>query len=272
MKVNFQAEPETQAAPEKIIGDFLLSRAEARVILARTKAGHAEEDLARDSRDKSFVKHRIKDPKTGVKREVSLHDVEPRNHYYLLDRILEKAFATKEQKIQRDAVRQAAREKEKKLTQNLKDAQNRCLRLENQKKAMREKFSAEGEFQPIFTPKEIAVLEARSAQTSDKSEAERLEKIVNDAEKNNRVERLQNLLECAAKQLQIPPPSLTKIHESIVAGRNDSTEHQPTIGEGREISTRNEVSETSLHARGKSTEIGTVKQEKTAVKEKGRTR
>ncbi len=60
-------------------------------------------------------------------------------------------------------------------------------RLENQKSRLLVKYSAvPDEVQPIFTPKEIAALDIRAARTLEKREANRLEKIVSDAEKDSR--------------------------------------------------------------------------------------
>ena len=270
--IQIQSETDAQMAAEKIIGRYVLGRAEARIVLAQAKANQVEENLDKYNRGKLFIKHRIKDAKTGAERKLSLFDVEPRQSYYLLDSILERAFETKEQKTRRDVVWKAAQDKEKELTQNLKDAQNRVLRLENQKTAFFGKYSALGEIQPIFTPKEIAALDAWKSQTSNKFEAERLEKIIKEAEKKNSVERLQTLLERAAKELEILVPSLTKIQQSEISQKNESIERQQAIGESREISIQSAVLETTPGANGKSTEIEIVNHEKTAVKEKGRIR
>ena len=70
--IEFQSEPDTQTAAEKIIGKFVLGRAEARSIIAQTKAIEAQENLDRYRREKFFIKHRIKDAKTGAESEVSL--------------------------------------------------------------------------------------------------------------------------------------------------------------------------------------------------------
>jgi hypothetical protein len=268
---SIQSQPEPDApAAEKIIGKFVLGRAEARTVIALTKAIEAQENLDRYSREKLFVKHRILDPRTGAEREVSLRDVEPRQSYYLLDSILEKALESKEQKNLRGAVLQAARETEKELTQILNAAQNRAERLENQKTGMFEKFSAAPpEIQPIFTPKEIAALDIRAARTLDKSEADRLEKIVGDAEKKMSVERIQDLLGAAAKELQLLPVNPTKNQESKISLNNDSPRERQTISQSQETYTHNRASEASLQTAGKSAESA---QEKATVREKGRTR
>lgn len=271
--IQFQSEPEPQAGAEKIIGKFVLGRAEARNLIAQTNATEVQENLDRYNRNKLFVKHRISDPKTGAERELNLRDVEPKKHYYLLDSILDKALESKQQKNLRDAVRQAALNKEQELTKNLKDAQNRVLRLENQKLMMLEKYSASsGNIQPIFTPKEIAALDIRVARTLDKSEANRLEKIVGDAEKNNTVARIQDLLDRAAKEFQLLTPNLTKKTESKISLENDLTEQRQAPTQSQEISVRSANSETSLRASGNNAKAETTEHEKAVMKEKGRTR
>ena len=271
--IQFQPKSGAQADAEKVIGRFVLGRAEARVVLARTKASQAQENLTQYDRDKLFIKHSVLDPKTGAERKLSLREIESKKHYYLLDTILERALETKEQKNLRDAVRQTAQDKEKELTKDLNDAQNRVLRLENQKSAMLEKFSAApGETQPIFTPKEIAALDARAARTTNKSEADRFEKIIRDSEKNNNVGRIQDLLEGAAKELQIIVPNLTKEQESKISQQNDSTDRRQPAGKSQEISNQNAISEASVRASHQHIKAEIVETEKTTVKEKGRTR
>ena len=269
--VEFQSEPDAQTAAEKIIGKYVLGRAAARSIIAEIKAIEARENLDRYRRERLRVKHRIKDPKTGAESEVSLRDVEPRKHYYLLDSILEKALESKEQKNLRDSVRQAAEKKEKELAQNLNAAQNRFERLENQKSGLLKKYSAVStEVHPIFTPKEIAALDIRAARTIDKSEGNRLEKIVNDAEKDCRVERIQDLLAAAAKKIQILAPDLTQSYESKIVQKNDSKGERQTNNQSREISNLSVASDAvSLRINDKSAE---TTHEKITVKEKGRTR
>ena len=268
--IEFQSEPDAQTAAKKIIGKLVLGRAAARSVIAQTKAIEAQENLNRYMREKFFINHRIVDAKTGAESEVSLTDVEPRKHYYLLDTILEKAFESKEQKNLRDVVQQAAQKKEKELAQNFSVAQNRASRLENQKSRLLEKYSASPEeVQPIFTPKEIAALDIRAARTIEKREANRLEKIVNDAEKDSRVERIQDLLAEAAKKIQILAPDLAQSYESKIAQKNDSINERQTNNHRRETSNYSVASDASLRISDKSAE---TTHEKITVKEKGRTR
>lgn len=268
--IEFLSEQDTQTAAEKIIGKYVLGRAEARNIIAQTKAIEAQENLDRYRREKFFVKHRIKDAKTGAESEVSLTDVEPRKHYYLLDSILEKALESKEQKNLRDVVRQAAEKNETELGQTFSDAQNRASRLENQKSRLLEKYSvAPEEIKPLFTPKEIAALDVRAARTIGKSEANRLEKIVNDAEKDSRVERIQDLLAGAAKKIQVLAPDLTRIGESKIVQKNDSINERQTNNQSREITNFTVASDAKIRLNDRSTEPA---HEKIPVKEKGRAR
>lgn len=268
--IQFQSEPEAQAAAEKVIGKYVLGRAAARSVIAQTKAIEAQENLDRYGREKFFAKHRIKDVKTGVELEISLRDVEPRKHYYLLDSILERALESKERKNLRESVRQAALSREKELSQNLNDAQSRVERLENQKSRTLEQYSAvQAEVRPIFTPKEIAALDVRAARTIEKSEANRLEKIVSDAEKDSRVERIQDLLASAAKSIQLLAPDLARVNELKIGEENGSARERQTKNQSQEVTNRFADSTTSLRANHKSAEHT---QEKITVREKGRTR
>jgi hypothetical protein len=270
-KVELLSEPDAQTAAEKIIGKYVLGRAAARSITAQIKANEARDNLDRYKREKFFLKHRIKDAKTGAESEVSLRDVEPRQVYYLLDRVLEKAMESKEQKIQREAVRQAALNREKELAQNLNAANNRFKRLENQRSKMIEKYSVlQEEIQPIFTPKEIAALNARAARTFDKPETIRLEKIVSDAESEARVERIEDLLAGAAKKIQILAPDLARNYESKNVQKDDPAGERQTDNRSREVSDRSVASDSiSPGINEKSAETN---HERITIKEKGRTR
>jgi hypothetical protein len=268
--IEFKSEPDAQTGADKIIGKFVLGRAAARSVIAQTRAIEEQENLDRYRREKFFVKHRIKNAKTGEEREFSLRDVDPRKHYYLLDSILEKALESKEQKNLRNLVRQAAEKKEKELAQDFSNTQNRVERLKNQKSRLLEKYSAmPEEIQPIFTPKEIAALDIRAVRTIEKREANRLEKIVNDAEKDSRVERIQDLLAGAAKKIQILAPDLARSYESKIFQKNDAINERQTNNQSQESFNRSVTSDSSLRINDKSAE---ATHEKITVKEKGRTR
>lgn len=215
-------------AAEKIIGHFISGRAAARVVIAATKVAEAHENLANYNRNKMFIKHSIKDDKTGAQRELSLRDVAPNNQYYLLDRILRKAFETKEQKQERDLVHQAANIKEKELTIDLAACQTLLSRLEQQKNRVLEQYSIKQEISPVFTPKEIAALGARKDQILDKREAARLAIIITEAEKKTGVGRIQDLLSNAAKELETLLPQLSKSREPEISPLDQKKSNQTT--------------------------------------------
>lgn len=260
-----------QTETKKIIGKFIRGRAAARVILASTKVAEAEENISHYNRNKIFIKHRLKDAETGAGREVSLRDVEPKKHYYLIDRILQQVLEPKEQKQDRQLVRQAADIKEKELTFNLENNKARLLRLENQKNLMQAKYETDNEISPVFTPKEIAALDTRRYQTTDKLEAERLAKIINYAERNTSIERIGVLLNNAVKELEnLPQISHERNPENSLINPKDlirqSNVHTQEII-SQNISAENNNQPTKNQAK---TEI--FEREKTPFKDKGRTR
>lgn len=269
---HFDSETQAEVEAEKVIGEFVSGRAKARSLLAQIKVNQAKEILTRYDRDKAFIKHRIKDSKTGAEGELSLRDVEPRKHYYLLDSMLERAFESKEQKIRRDQVRQAAQNRETELAQDLKAAEIRALRFGNQKTLMLEKFSGATEIKPIFTPKEVAALDAWRDRTTNKSESDRIGKIITEAENFGRVERLREFLQKAEKELQIIAPVLTKKQESKISRGDDLTDARQTVVKSQEFSYKNTVLEKTNHTGDKSVESETTVHEKVAAREKGRTR
>lgn len=256
---------------EKIIGKFIRGRAAARVILASTKVAEAEENISRYNHNKIFIKHRLKDAETGAGREVSLRDVEPKKHYYLIDRILQQVLEPKEQKRDRHLVRQAADIKEKELTFNLENNKARLLRLENQKNSMHAKYEIETEISPVFTPKEIAALDTRRYQTTDKLEAERLAKIINHAEKNTSIERIGVLLNNAVKELEnLPQISHERKSESSLINPKDPI--RQSNDQTKEITSQNMTPENNIQLTQNQVKPPNFEREKTVSRDKGRTR
>lgn len=260
------------SAAEKIIGNFILGRAEARIILAQMKAAQAEKNLADYNRSKVFIKHQVLNPKTGEVKELSLRETEPKRFYYLLDRFLDRMLESKEQKGERDAVQKAARGKELELKGDLTDSQNRLSRLENQKTLMVEKYAVERDAQPIFTPKEIAALDAWKARTNNKSEADRIEKIITEAEKNNRVGKLQDFLESMAKDLEFLSPSLAENLETKISPESGLNERRKVTKSSQEISNQVSSFQPTDASSLRESKTEKIEPEKGKVKGKGRTR
>ena len=257
---------------EKIIGKFISGRAAARLILANTKVAEAQENIVRYNRNKMFIKHSIKDTKTGAEREVSLREVEPKKHFYLLDRIIQRALETKEEKLERDLVNQAATIKEKELTLDLTKSQTLLSRLENQKKSMQTKYNVGNEITPIFTPKEIAALDARKYQTADKREAERLADIITNAEKKNGVGRIQDLLNNAMKELETFFPNLSnerKPENSLLNQKNPTRQPEDKT---KGIVSQNISAQNIIPPVQNQVKTETIEREKTISREKQRSR
>lgn len=269
--VSLQSEKQKQVSEtvEKIIGEFISARVAARVVIANTKVAEAEENINRSNRHKMFIKHRLKDAETGAEREVSLQDVEPKKPYHLLDRILLQVFESKEQKHERELVRQAANNKEKILVMDLQNNKARLSRLESQKNEFQTKTGSKSEAAPVFTPKEIAALEARKYQTTDKQEAEQLARIISEAEKNNRVGRIQDLLNNAAKELETLSPQLLNEPEPKNSPFNQNNPLRQAAIETQEI-VRQDSADKNIQPT--SNQVKSIQYEKTTVKEKGRSR
>jgi hypothetical protein len=256
---------------EKIIGKFILERAAARVILAASKFAEAQKNISLYNRNKIFIKHRLKDAETGAERELSLRDALPKKQYYLIDRILQQVLEPKEQKRDRQLVQIAADIREKELTIDLENHKTRLTRLENQKNLMQAKYETETEILPVFTPKEIATLDTRRYQTTDKSEAERLAKIINHAEKNTNIERIGVILNNAVKELEnLPHLSHERKSENFLI--NQKNPIRQSNDQTKEITSQNKRAENnnpSVQLQAK-TEI--FEREKTISRDKGRTR
>ena len=260
-----------QNKTEKIIGKFISERAAARVILATSKVAEAQENISRYNRNKMFIKHRIKDAEMGAEREVSLRDVEPKKQYYLIDRILQQVLEPKEQKRDRQLVRQAADIKEKELTFDLENNKARLLRLENQKNLMQTKYEIETEISPVFTPKEIATLDTRRYQTTDKLEAERLAKIINHAEKNTSIDRIGVILNNAVKEIEnLPQISPERKPENSLI--NPKGPIRQSNDQTKEITSQNMTPENNIQLTQNQVKTEIFECEKTPFKDKGRTR
>ncbi|HRH41586.1 MAG TPA: hypothetical protein PKY82_08085 [Pyrinomonadaceae bacterium] len=269
--VPLQSEKQKQVSEtaEKIIGEFISARVAAKVVIANTKVAEAEENINRSNRHKMFIKHRLKDAETGAEREVSWRDVEPKKPYHLLDKILLQIFESKEQKHERELVRQAAKNQEKALMMDLQNNKARLSRLESQINEFQKKTGSKSEAAPVFTPKEIAALEARKYQTTDKQEAEQLARIISEAEQNNRVGRIQDLLNKAAKELETLSPQLLNEPEPKNSPFNQNNPLRQTTIETQEIASQNSLEK---NIQPTSNQVKSIEHEKTMVKEKERSR
>ena len=210
-------------------------------------------------------------PKRERNAKLSLRDVEPKKQYYLIDRILQQVLEPKEQKRDRQLVRQAADIKEKELTFDLENNKARLSRLENQKNLMQAKYETETEISPVFTPKEIAALDTRRYQTTDKLEAERLAKIINHAEKNTSIERIGVLLNNAVKELEnLPQISPERKPENSLI--NQKGPIRQSNDQTKEITSQNMTAENNIQLTQNQVKTEIFEREKTPFKDKGRTR
>ncbi|MEP6904362.1 MAG: hypothetical protein ABJA66_21775, partial [Actinomycetota bacterium] len=246
--------------------------AAARVILANIKVAEAQEKIVRYNRGKMFIKHCIKDTDTDAERELSLRDVEPKKQYYLLDRIIQRTLETKELKQEREMVHQAAKIKEKEMMLDLAGFQTLLSSLENQKNLMQEKYGVGNEITPVFTPKEIAALDARKYQTMDKKEAEQLASIITEAEKKTSVERIQDLLQGAAKELEALLPQIPKKREPENSLLNQENPIRQLQDKTQEIASQNSAAEKNIQPAQNHVKIETTERVKTPFKDKGRSR
>lgn len=256
---------------EKIIGKFILERAAARVILAASKVAEAQKNISLYNRNKMFIKHRLKDGETGAERELSIRDAQPKKQYYLIDRILQQVLEPKEQKRDRQLVQIAADIKEKKLTIDLENNKTRLSRLENQKNLMQAKYETETEISPVFTPKEIATLDTRRYQTTDKLEAERLTKIINHAEKNTNIERIAGLLNNAVKELEnLPQISNERNPENSLI--NQKSPIAQSTNQTKEITSQKNQAENNNPSVQNQAKTQNFEREKMISRDQGRTR
>lgn len=173
----------------KSIGDenekTIAGRAVARAVLCEMETARAKEESADFQKNKRFQKFEIADAKTGASRFVSLKEVEFDARGSILDQTLEFFTENFEKRRTRWHIEKLVKEKSAELKENL-----RAVRaMEKSAAADAEGFIHKSFFgairfahAPVFTPKESVSIELRIRQTENKSEAAKLQKVLDAAD------------------------------------------------------------------------------------------
>ena len=163
----------------------IAGRALAREIMCEVEATRAKEELAAFLKNKIFQKFEITSAKTGEARFVSLKEVEFDSRGSILDQSLEYFTENREKRRTRHSLEKTVKEKEFELKENLKSARGLLKVAEAETSGYKQKsfFGAvKYNHAPVFTPKELMTLEIRIRQTDNKSEAAKLQKILDSAD------------------------------------------------------------------------------------------
>jgi hypothetical protein len=191
-KLKDSAEAVAESKQKTIAG-----RAVAREIMCETEAARAKEELALFQKNKNFQKFEIVNEKTNEAKFVCLKEVEFDSRGSLLDQTLEYFIENREKRRTRHQIEKQIKEKTIELKENLKAAQSlfKIAAAETIDYKQKSFFGAVRYLHaPVFTPKELITLELRTKQTENKSEAARLQKIIDSAD-HSKAKNLSAILE-----------------------------------------------------------------------------
>lgn len=161
--------------------ETIAGRALAREIMCEAEVARAKDELAGFRKNKMFQKFEIEDAKTGEAKFVSLRQVELNQRGSILDQTLEYFTENREKRRTRHSLEKIVKEKESELKENLKSSRE-LLKIAGAETGDYKQKSFFGAIKynhaPVFTPKELMTLEIRIRQTENKSEATKLQKIL----------------------------------------------------------------------------------------------
>ncbi len=160
-------------------------RSRARQVLSEIEAARAKEEYANFKKHKDYQKYEIIDRKTGEAKFVSLAEVRFDSSGSIFDQTLEYFLETSEKRRTRHALEKQVKEKGAELKENVKAANNLLQVARDIAGDFKTKSFFGGtryHHPPIFTPKELITVELRIIQTTSKSEAKNLQKILDSAD------------------------------------------------------------------------------------------
>lgn len=163
----------------------IAGRAVARALLCEIEAAKAKENLADFQKNKRFQKFEIADGKTGESKFVSLRQVEFDARGSILDQTLEFFTENFEKRRTRWQLEKLIKEKSIELKENLRAARamEKSAATDVASYIQKSFFgSLKFSHAPVFTPKETVAVELRIRQTENKSEAAKLQKILDAAD------------------------------------------------------------------------------------------
>ena len=177
--------------------ETIAGRALAREILCEIELNRAKEEFALFKKHKNFQKFEVTNGKTGEATFVNLKEVEFDSRGSLFDQTLEYFLENQEKRNHRRQVEKFIKEKNTELKENLKAAKifSKIAAEETLDYKTKSFFSTEKFLQaPLFTPKELITVELRIKQTESKSEAAKLQKIL-DLVDHSKAENLHKILQ-----------------------------------------------------------------------------
>lgn len=161
--------------------NLIAGRSLAREVVCEIEAARAKEEYAQFKKHKDFQKFEIVDRKNGEVKFVSLSEVRFDSSGSIFDQTLEYFLENREKRTTRHTLEKQVKERSAELKENVKSANN----LLQVAREIAGDFKTKSFFggtryhhQPIFTPKELMTIELQIIQTTSKSEAKNLQKIL----------------------------------------------------------------------------------------------
>ncbi len=170
----------TGVSKEKLIA----GRSIAREIMSEIEVARAREENALFKKNKDFQKFEITNKK-GETKLISLSEVRFDSRGSLFDQTLEYFLENREKRSTRNHLEKIVKEKGVELKENIKSAQSLLkIASENANDYITKSFFGAVKYleTPVFTPKELITIELRISQTENKSEAAKLQKILDSAD------------------------------------------------------------------------------------------
>ena len=174
----------TSDTKQKVIA----GRALVRQVMSEIELAQCKEKLEIFKKHKEFTKFEVVNKKTGEEKFVSLSEVRFDSRGSLFDQTLEYFLENREKRDTRRQLEELVKEKQVELKSNLRDAKAISKTASEEARDFQTKSifgSVKFLHEPLFTPKELMKIELRVNQTSVKSEAKNLQKILEAADHSN---------------------------------------------------------------------------------------
>ncbi len=169
-------QPKTSTQENVIAG-----RAVAREVICQMEFKKMSENLLRFQKSKHLEKFVVLDEKTGESKLVSLRDAEFRRNGSIFDQAIEYITESSERRRTRNTLKTIVKEKESALKHEARLTKE-LLQIASEEAGDYKKSNLFGRtiltHSPIFTPKETAAVELRIKRTEDRSEAVRLNQML----------------------------------------------------------------------------------------------
>ena len=175
--------------------EIIAGRAIAREILCETELNRAKEEYKLFKKHKDFHKFEIENKKTGEIKFVSLSEVRFDSRGSIFDQTLEYFTENREKRRTRNEIEKQIKDKRLEHKENLGGAKSLFQTAHDAAREyqIRSFFGASQYLHtPLFTPKELMTIELRVKETLQKSEAVKLQKILNlaDYEKSENLSKI----------------------------------------------------------------------------------